>query len=193
MESEDFIQTLRVVKAHDAKLQVNRELWARVLDVSFESLLFMCIGDVCNANFATSVRQHLLHGDTEYLKHKNHVLNLFLYVAHLGVHYRLFHVVRETKGGQRRHTNDSVEYAYYFLSHLKDEMLIRVAEIIHAFCVHKRMVRVEKVVKYFKRAQIYESLRDLVNRHVTRIIDEVEEQIYVTDSARMRKRRKCQI
>ena len=155
----------------------------------------MCIGDVCNANFATSVRQHLLHGDTEYLKHKNHVLNLFLYIAHLGVHYRLFHVADPSgpQDARRRQADDSAEYAYYFLSHLKDELLIRVAEIIHAFCVHKRMVRVEKVVKYFKRVQIYDNLRDTVNRHVMRIIDEIEEQMFITDSDRARKRQKCQI
>ena len=174
----DFIQTLRAVKAHDAKLHINRESWAHVFDRSFDSLLFMCIGTVCNSNFETSVRQSILHDDAEYVRHKNNVLNLFLFVAHLGLHYRVFHVTRADI--QRRRADDTLDYAYYFVSHLKGELIFRIAELVHTFCVRKRMVRVEKVMKYFKRVPVYDNLRALVHRHVTRIIAAVEEQIELT-------------
>ena len=188
-EAEDFIHTLRVVKGHDAKLQVNHVLWNTVFETSFDSLLFVCIGTVCNANFETSVRQYILHDDELYVKHKNNVLNLFLYVAQLGLHYRLFHPhthpgsseSQSEPGAPRRPSDDTVEYAYYFLSHLKDELMFRIAEIISVFCIHKRIVRVGKVVKYFKRLQVYENLRGTVHRYVTRIIDAVDEQIELTD------------
>ena len=181
MESEhgDFIQTLRAVKAHDAKLHVNCESWVHVFDRSFDSLLFMCIGTVCNSNFETSVRQSILHDDAEYIRHKNNVLNLFLFVAHLGLSYRIFHVTHTDI--QRRRADDTLDYAYYFVSHLKGELMFRIAELVHTFCVRKRMVRVEKVMKYFKRVPVYEHLRDLVHRHVTRIISAVEEQIKLTN------------
>ena len=181
-EAGDFIHTLRVVKAHDAKLQVNHALWDTVFETSFDSLLFMCIGAVCNANFETSVRQYILHDDELYIKHKNNVLNLFLYVAQLGLHYRLFHPhIKSEPGTPRRPSDDTVEYAYYFLSHLKDELMFRIAEIISVFCIHKRIIRVGKVVKYFKRLQVYENLHGTVHRYVTRIIDAVDEQIELTD------------
>ena len=178
-EHDDFIQTLRAVKAHDAQLYINRESWAHVFDRSFDSLLFMCVGTVCNSNFETSVRQSILHDDAQYIRHKNNVLNLFLFVAHVGLNYRIFHVTRTNI--QRMRADDTLNYAYYFVSHLKGELIFRIAELVHTFCVRKRMVRVEKVMKYFKRVPVYEHLREFMNRHVIRIIAAVEEQIELTE------------
>ena len=180
-DSDDFIRTLRVVKARDSKIQANRTIWTELLDQTFDSMLVMCIGVVANANFEISVRRQLEHNSIEWTERKNHILNLFLYVSHIGLKYRFFHPV-DQECVTRRRPDDSIDYAYYFVSHLKGEIMFRIAIIMETFCTRKRMVRVDKIIKYFKRTHIYANIYDAVNLHVNRVLDAIHEQIRVTNS-----------
>jgi len=180
-DSDDFIRTLRVVKARDSKIQANREIWTELLDQTFDSLLVMCIGTVSNRNFEISVLRQLERDSRAWMEHQNHVLNLFLYVSHIGLKYRLFHTIDAQIDVTRRTPDDSTDYAYYFISHFKGEIIFRIAIIMETFCTRKRMIRVDKVIKYFKRTHIYENLYDAINLHVHRILDAIDEQIRITD------------
>lgn len=181
----DFIRTLRVVKARDSKIQANRAIWEELLESTFESLLVMCIGTVSNANFELSVQRQLDHNSYRWTQHQNNILNLFLYVSHIGVKYRLFHEVRNLSPREqpaRRTPDDSIDYAYYFMSNLKNELMFRVAILMDNFCTRKRMIRIEKVLKFCKRTHIYKNLYGVINLHVGRVLDSIAEQIRITET-----------
>ena len=167
MAEHDFIRVLRRVKMNDAILQADVSTWEMVLRDTFSSFLYMCIGHTCNSMFCEYVEKQIIHNDPEYIAHKNHVENLFLYLAHLCVSVESLGL--------------SEEYSLYFVKNVKVIYMKKSAEMIKAFCTHKRLVRVDKVLKYAQRTVIYEQLRDTLDKEVRHLIDFLNDQL---DTAR---------
>lgn len=165
--NSDFICTLRRVKINDAILQADVSTWESVLQEGFASFLYMCIGHTCNSLFCDYVQKQLIQNNQVYIMHRNHVSNLFLYLAHLCVSV-------ESLGG--------APYSLYFVRNVKVIYMKKAAEMIKAFCKHKRLVRVDKVLKYAQRTVIYEQMRQTLDTEVKSLITFLKEQIDIAQS-----------
>lgn len=172
----DFIRVFRRVKINDVILQADVSTWEMLLGDAFSSFLYMCIGHTCNSMFCEYVEKQIIHNDPEYVAHKNHVMNMFLYLAHLCVSVESLGLNGCLAAGS---ASDS--YSLYFVKNVKVIYMKKAAEMIKAFCAHKRLVRVDKVLKYAQRTVIYTQLRDMLNKEVRYLIDFLNDQL---DTAR---------
>lgn len=164
----DFIQTLRRVKVNDIILQSDIPTWEHIRDTCFPSFLYMCIGHTCNDLFCEFVKRQIMQNNHTYIVHKHNVLNLFLYLSNLCVSVESLHA--------------HAEYSLYFVRNVKMIYMKKAAEMIKAFCAHKRLVRVDKVLKYAQRTVIYEQLIGALDKEVKCLMEFLHEQIDIAHS-----------